>query len=189
MKHTKIYLVTNCYCDPNKVYIGKTINSRESNHKKTYGEQIQYTYIDEINSLDRKDWEPLETYWIEQFRAWGFIIVNKRKKGGGGLEFMSNEQKDIRRKSRPSYVKTKISDALKGKKRTEEQKKELKVPKPEDVKQKMRESKIGVKRSEESKLKQSNTLKGREITWDLGTKGKNILWNICSLLGLVCVLW
>jgi hypothetical protein len=37
---TKIYLVENCYGDPNKVYIGKTINSRELNHKKTYGKYI-----------------------------------------------------------------------------------------------------------------------------------------------------
>lgn len=31
---TKIYLVSNIDNDPNKVYIGKTKNSREYNHKK-----------------------------------------------------------------------------------------------------------------------------------------------------------
>ncbi len=90
---TKIYLVTNCYCDPNKVYIGKTINSRENDHKKTYGQQIVYTYIDNIDSLNRKDWEPIESYWIEQFRQWGFEVVNQRKKGGGGPEFQTEESK------------------------------------------------------------------------------------------------
>ena len=49
---TKIYLVENCYGDLNKVYIGKTKNSRENNHKNTYGDQIIYTIIDEIPSLD-----------------------------------------------------------------------------------------------------------------------------------------
>jgi hypothetical protein len=32
MNITKIYLVENCYGDPNKVYIGKTINSRKKVH-------------------------------------------------------------------------------------------------------------------------------------------------------------
>lgn len=84
---TKIYLVTNCYDNPNKVYIGKTISSREAAHKRTYGANIIYTYIDEIQSINRRDWEKIETYWIEQFKQWGFEVVNKRKKGGGGLEF------------------------------------------------------------------------------------------------------
>lgn len=40
-KMTYIYLVENCYGDPNKVYIGKTKNSRFLPHKKTYGEKIK----------------------------------------------------------------------------------------------------------------------------------------------------
>jgi hypothetical protein len=97
-KCTKIYLVTNCYGDPNKVYIGKTTGSRRSKHTQTYGKHITYTYIDEIDSLFRKDWEPLETYWIEQFRQWGFEIVNLRKKGGGGPEFRDEAFKEKMRK-------------------------------------------------------------------------------------------
>jgi len=97
-KYTKIYLVTNCYGDPNKVYIGKTTGSRRSKHTQTYGKHITYTYIDEIDSLFRKDWEPLETYWIEQFRQWGFEIVNLRKKGGGGPEFRDEAFKEKMRK-------------------------------------------------------------------------------------------
>jgi len=83
---TKIYLVTNCFNDPNKVYIGKTVNTRKDNHTRTYGKQIEYTYIDEINSIHREDWEPLETYWIQQFMAWGFEVVNIKKIGGSGSE-------------------------------------------------------------------------------------------------------
>jgi hypothetical protein len=124
-KVTKIYLVENCYGDPNKVYIGKTINSRESNHKKTYGDQIIYTFIDEVNSLDRKYWEPLETYWIEQFKSWGFEIVNKRKKGGMGPEFLSEEAKEKKSiamlgKTHSKETRLKISQASKGKKRSKE---------------------------------------------------------------------
>jgi hypothetical protein len=87
---TKIYLVENCYGDPNKIYIGKTKNSRKNDHKKTYGDQIIYTCIDEIESLDRKDWKPLESYWIEQFYQWGFNVQNKNK-GGNGPEYHTKE--------------------------------------------------------------------------------------------------
>jgi hypothetical protein len=137
---TKIYLVENCFGDPNKVYIGKTKNSRENDHKKTYGSNIIYTIIDEIDSLDRKYWEPLESYWIDQFRQWGFEVVNKKKKGGGGADFYSQDSKD------------KISRALKGRVRSlsfgEKMKismlgKNLGKSRNEKTKLKMRESKLG----------------------------------------------
>ena len=50
-------------------------------------DEIIYTILEEVNGLAYKLWEPLETYWIEQFRQWGFEVVNKRKKGGSGPEF------------------------------------------------------------------------------------------------------
>jgi hypothetical protein len=94
MKTVKIYLITNCFNDPNKVYIGKTKNCRKNDHKITYGNQIEYTIIDEINSLNRKYWEPLESYWIEQFRQWGFELMNIRKKGGSGCDFHTDETRN-----------------------------------------------------------------------------------------------
>jgi hypothetical protein len=97
---TKIYLVENIEPGTNKVYIGKTKNSRERAHKHFYGNQIKYSYIDEIDSLCRKDWESLESYWIEQFRQWGFSIVNHNKKGGGGPEFHTEEVKNKIRQNR-----------------------------------------------------------------------------------------
>ena len=96
---TYIYLVEKCFGDPNKVYIGKTKGSRKSNHKKTYGDQIEYSLIDEVNSLKYKDWEPLETFWIEYFKFLGFTVVNKRKKGGSGSEFQTEETKQKIKKS------------------------------------------------------------------------------------------
>ena len=118
MSVTKIYLVENCYNDPNKVYIGKTKNNRESNHRKRFGEQINYNYIDEVNSLDYKEWEPLESYWIEQFRAWGFEVLNKRKKGGSGPEYQTEN------------TKVKISQTLTGRIYKEEWKIAASKPKP-----------------------------------------------------------
>jgi hypothetical protein len=116
---TKIYLVTNCYNNPNLVYVGKTTNSREYPHKLKYGEQIEYTIIDEIKSLDVNDWKPLETYWINQFKAWGFEVLNKNE-GGGGPVFLSNESKiqmsqKKKGKKRDEEIKIKISSSMKGK--------------------------------------------------------------------------
>lgn len=76
---------------------------RSREHIKKWGKQI--TYIDEVNSLSSKDWKPLECYWIEQFKHWGFELMNKNK-GGGGCSFMSEE------------TKRKISISLKGRKVT-----------------------------------------------------------------------
>ncbi len=154
-KVTKIYLVENCYGDPNKVYIGKTINSRKSNHKKTYGDQIIYTFIDEVNSLNRKDWEPLETYWIEQFVQWGFEIVNIRKKGGMGPEFLSKEAKD------------KKSKAMMGKAHSEE------------TCLKMSLSRIGKPLNHGNILSQSK--KGKSINLTVTSQHKNKLKEIKSI--------
>jgi hypothetical protein len=118
---TKIYLITNIDNNPNKVYIGKTKNnSREKDHKFKFGPQITFDYIDEIHSLDRKDWTPLEIYWIEQFRQWGFIIMNPNKKGGGGPEYHtdSTKQKISKSLSGRKYLKStlqKMSKSHKGK--------------------------------------------------------------------------
>ena len=116
---TKIYLVENCYGDPNKVYIGKTKNSRYYHHKITYGKEIKYTIIDQVDSLSRKDWGFLEDYWLEQFRQWGFEVVNINKKGGSGPEFLSEESRSkIRLKKKgiefSDEWKNKISIAKKG---------------------------------------------------------------------------
>jgi hypothetical protein len=142
MSITKIYLVENCFGDPNKVYIGKTKNCRELPHKITYGEKIIYNYIDEINSLDYKDWEPLESYWIEQFRQWGFEVMNYNKKGGNGVEFHTQETKD------------KMSKLKKGKKHNKIHcnkgisNPKLRKPKPEGFGEMMRQVRQGVPKPE-----------------------------------------
>lgn len=96
MSITYIYLVENCYGDPNKIYIGKTTSSRKGSHRSKYGLEVEYTIIDQINSILKKDWKPLETYWIHQFRAWGFDVLNKNN-GGGGPIIYSEESKELMR--------------------------------------------------------------------------------------------
>jgi hypothetical protein len=89
---TKIYLVENIEPGTNKIYIGKTKSNRLCGHQSKFGLQISYHIIDQINSLDHKDWEPLETYWIEQFRVWGFEVINKRKRVEVGLYLIQKKQ-------------------------------------------------------------------------------------------------
>lgn len=120
IKKVKIYVVINCFENPNKVYIGKTKNSREKDHRKIYGNSIEYFYVDEVESLYHKDWEPLETYWIEQFRQWGFEVINKRKKGGSGPDYHTEKTKQKISQSTIGHkksleTKTKMSLSHKGK--------------------------------------------------------------------------
>lgn len=206
---TKIYLVENCYGDPNKIYIGKTKTSRILSHKKTFGDNIKYTYIDEIYSLNRDNWEPLETFWIEQFRQWGFEVMNKRKKGGSGPEFHTEETKQkmkILKLGKPNNSK-----GIKRKPLSEEKKKNLRVPKlskenysypkSKETKQKISQSKIkhtsyedpkrgekiskalkGYKQTEEHIKKRSAHLKGKSNLKNKKSKPDGFGQNISNKL-------
>jgi hypothetical protein len=91
---TYIYIIENISNNPFEIYIGKTSNAyaREFQHKQKFGNQIKITYIDEVHSTKKEKWKPLECYWIEQFKQWGFQLENKNK-GGGGVEMCSLETK------------------------------------------------------------------------------------------------
>lgn len=155
----KIYLVSNIDNDPKKVYIGKTKNNRKNNHTRKYGKQILYNYIDEIDSLDHKDWKQLESKWIQYYIDLGYNVLNKNK-GGGGVIFHTNETKQKMSKPKPEITKLKIKNGLKGNKhidhkkgkehgnygkiRSEEQLQSMRKPKPEGFGLKMKVSKPNV---------------------------------------------
>jgi len=96
---TYIYLVENCFNDPNKIYIGKTKNpkDRKYHHNKKYGKYISYNIIDQIYSLEHKDWKPIETMWIQSFIGWGFDVINEKKEGGSGSSKWTQKQKNNRK--------------------------------------------------------------------------------------------
>ncbi len=114
---TKIYLITNCYGISNKIYIGKSKMKygREYAHRKTYGSEITYDYIDEIDSLDKNDWKPLECFWINYFKMLGFEVLNTND-GGGGPSFHTEETKLKLRKPKKEGTGEKISKSHLGKK-------------------------------------------------------------------------
>lgn len=159
-KITKIYLIENIEPGTNKVYIGKTISSRKSAHKSSYGPQISYNYIDEIHSLNHDDWEPLETYWINQFKAWGFDVVNKRNMGGSGPEFHKEETKANMRKPKSTTEKMR-------KPKSEEHKSSMRKPKSEEHRLAISLGRKGIKHKSHKKMPEwygefiSNKNKGR----------------------------
>ena len=81
MKTTYIYELSR---NGTPFYVGKTINPdlRIINHKKKRGQNISLILIDEIMG-DKTQWIPIESYWIEQYRQWGFELENKNKGGSG----------------------------------------------------------------------------------------------------------
>ena len=133
----EIYLVENIDNNPNKVYIGKTkLSSRRAqNHREKFGKNILFNVIDEIECVEREDWKNLESFWIEQFKQWGFELVNKNK-GGGGPETHNKEARELfsklhtnntyrRGKTQSEEAKLRISKAREGIKFTEEHKRKI----------------------------------------------------------------
>ncbi len=79
-------------------YVGKSINvnlHRSYQHKKTYGKD---TIIEIIDIVESKDWKFWESYWIEQFKCWGFKLKNKNN-GGGGPNKYSEYSKQLKSNS------------------------------------------------------------------------------------------
>ena len=170
---TKIYLVENCYNNPNWIYIGKTKNCRKNDHKQKFGKEIIYTIIDEINSDNKKDWTPIESYWIEQFKVWGFNVLNQNTGGGGPAyrtqEFIHNQVKRMTGTKQSIETCKKRSESTKGKPKPEGFSEKLKNRKysPETI-EKMRLARIGKPSSrkgkpisKEHKKAISKALKGR----------------------------
>jgi hypothetical protein len=72
-----------CLIDENNTpfYIGKSYkgSTRKYHHKLDYP-NCEFVEIDEV---DKDHWKYWETYWIEQFKQWGFNLKNQNTGGGG----------------------------------------------------------------------------------------------------------
>lgn len=149
MDTTYIYLVE---IGNNKVYIGKTKNpnQRKNDHNQTYG-NVGFTVIDQVDSLDKKYWKPLEQMWIWSFISWGFDVVNKNE-GGAGVDFCTEEHKQ------------KISQATKGKPKVRINPTKKRGPLPLEHKQKISQTNKGNMSqyyTEEVRQKMSENIKGK----------------------------
>lgn len=92
-------------------YIGKTkqLIRRRHHHYNKYGLDITLHIIDECGD-NKQIWKPLECYWIEQFKQWGFELINKNNGGGGPTKY-TEEQKFKMKKPHP-MAGIKISKTL-----------------------------------------------------------------------------
>lgn len=81
--------------------------------------------IEELDSTSEKDWEYLETYWINQFRQWGFNLTNLTNGGDGNKgQIFSKESIEkraikLRGQKRSDEFKKRHSELLKGKPKSE----------------------------------------------------------------------
>ncbi len=79
-------------------YIGKTVRPkiRAKEHKRDRGIDVDFCIIDEINSIDKNDWKPLEHFWIIQYsQMLGFNLENGNTGGGGPKTFRTPAIKKI----------------------------------------------------------------------------------------------
>mgnify|MGYP003346073760 FL=1 len=76
---TKIYFLHKG--DNIPFYVGETsqpLKYRLNHHKRKLGVK---TYIELLEEVE--DWRFWERYWIQQFKAWGYKLINKNSGGGG----------------------------------------------------------------------------------------------------------
>ena len=170
---TKIYILER---DGIPFYVGKAkdVTRRKYSHRKTYGLDIKLYIIDEV-----EDWKFWESYWIEQFKQWGFKLENKNN-GGGGPSNYTEEQKQKMRKPRPGSGE-KISKTLKERNHSQYYTEEVKNKisknnkgKPKPFSEEHTKN-MGIAKREHAKPVLQCDLKGNIIKeWE--SKGQAALW-------------
>jgi hypothetical protein len=107
----KIYYLTRENNTP--FYIGKTktcINKRCISHKFRLSEDVKIFLIEEVEEDEWKFWE---SFWIEQFKQWGFILENKNKGGGGCHNLSPLHIQKLKNKVVTKQTKKKMSESRK----------------------------------------------------------------------------
>ncbi len=139
-------------------YVGKTkcsLNTRLSEHLRHFGRDITISLIDTCDD-DKQIWKFWESYWISQFKTWGFKLENKNE-GGGGLIYHSEETKQKLRKPKPKS----FSDKLKGQIRPHTSIKLKGLKRSEEFKQLISSKAKGRICSIETRIKMSNSRMGK----------------------------
>jgi hypothetical protein len=119
-------------------YVGKTTNFivRKCYHRKKYGEDIGWYFINEIED---NEWQFWEKHYISLFKSWGFKLSNQNSGGGGATKYSKEQcEKISKNKLGMKYSISEESKENKSKKLT------------------------GIKRSEETKQKISEAKKGHK---------------------------
>jgi hypothetical protein len=79
------------------IYIGKTVgfSVRLYYHRKRFGKDITWFFIDEVEDEEWKFWE---FHYINLFKSWGFNLENKNNGGGGPTKYSDEVRKIISEK-------------------------------------------------------------------------------------------
>ena len=150
---TKIYTLSEP--DTNEVrYIGKSNNPKKrfykhcvfnskNTHKNNWINKLlrenKKPVLEIIDEVPLEEWSFWETYWIVQFRAWGFNLTNSSDGGEGSVK----GNKTSFRKGQTAWNKG--------------------VPVSNSTKEKLRQANLGKKQSEQTKNKKNDKLKGRKV--------------------------
>lgn len=154
----KIYTLSNPINNEIR-YVGKTIESlnerlrkhlidKRRNHKSNWVKSLINVglkpKIELIEECDINDWNWLEKYWIEQFRAWGFNLTNICEGGRGSNGFKHSKETIEKLRNNSLGNKNRV-----GIKHTNESKikmrlSHLNVKLSEEHKKSIRQSKIGI---------------------------------------------
>lgn len=180
-------------------YIGKTVNLKkrynshinESSLKRTHKEKwINKTLtnggkiiMEILDICDEKESDFIESYWISQFKTWGFNLVNLTCGGDGGSPMLGkkhSEETKLKMSELAKNRKTSIGGWNKGLKMSDEFKEKIsQISKgriiSDETKKKISESNKGKKRtpmSNETKLKISEKKKG-SVSPNKGNKYDN----------------
>jgi len=206
----KVYIY--CLFDENDIplYVGKTKNNltlREYQHQKRLNRLVK---IFELDYIELTNWKFWESYWIEQFKQWGFNLLNQNKGGGGVLIHNEESRLKMKQVSRPS-----TSAKLKGTKRPDVSKRLSGIKLSKEICDKISKSKTNhicyknIKRTEKilesnkhnyelgsnRNKKISSKLLGRKAEW-MKKRSKNIIqydkqmtfikeWKSASEAGIV----
>jgi hypothetical protein len=130
------------YLEKNNIpfYIGytKNITNRINAHRQTHGLNTEIIVLDTCLKDNKKFWE---TFYINLFKSWGFILENKNNGGGGPLqqsESAKNKYKEWRKGKKPTLGKKQSEITIQRKREALTGK-----PKPEGFGEMMRKVRIG----------------------------------------------
>lgn len=94
----------------NRLY--KHLREKSNMHKYNWLKSIvkrgYFPVVEIIDEVPLKDWERYEIYWISQFKAWGFNLINLTIGGEGGNGYKHTES--ARKKMRKSKLGSKLSE-------------------------------------------------------------------------------
>lgn len=157
-------------------YIGKTknIKDRISNHKKTFGSNIELIILDQCELGNWKFWE---RFYISLFISWGFKLENKNK-GGGGLSYRTDEEK-LRISQSHLKLNRKVSNEFKDKMSSVHKGHKYNLGRVQSIETCSKKSKsmLGHITSQETKNKMSIAQKGKIIPIETRLKISNSLKN------------